>query len=581
MKRFVLFLLIVCALFLVGCGGGSDENDTAEFESQTEAEVYDPSKFNIFFGDSYKCRVIVSDTADETEKAVYNRIRDRLRNLTGQQIPITTDFLAFNDAGEDRKEPAILVGYTNYEESKQVYSELRCGESKVKMVGNKLVLAFSSELDANAAYAQFVQLLKGLSPTNICLETNIDLTKISNKTLNAIPNYRAGKTDIVNCGNDTHMIHAVDADMSEFDAYRDKLLSDGYVQQSERTVEGNVFYTLVQEPNYIYMYYRPSDSTARVVLGPTSSLAKEDYSSDTGVVCEPSLTVIGQAEGIDIGQGYIFLLPDGRVIIQDGGQRSSKKSDIVYNALIEVVPDPENIVIAAWFVSHPHTDHQAATEEFLENHGKDEGVTIESFVVNYAPSTMYSYKRADGARENSGGNVSNLFSLFKRYAPEAQVIKAHTGQILKYGENAYVEILYTPEDYLPAENFNYVNSSSLVIRTVVEDSSVLLLADTTHASGRIIEKMFGEHLKSDMVQLAHHGMAPSNSSLYECVKAEVLLWPSNHSTAGEMLKQYSGVINTALSFASDLYVADTALVTLPLPYECLNNKEAELEKLNK
>jgi beta-lactamase superfamily II metal-dependent hydrolase len=579
MKKLIVFLFIICALLLVGCNGSSNDETLTDLPEQTEPEVLDPSRFNIFFGDSYQCRIIVSDKADDVEKAIYNKIRDKLRSLTGKSVAIDTDFLAYNDAGENRKGPAILIGYTNYDESKQVYDELRCGESIIRMVGNKLVIAFSSETDASTAYVQFNQLLKGVSKTNVSVAPDVNVRKVSDKTLNAIPTYRAGKTSVEKCGNDTHMIYADKTGIDEFEAYRDKLEAEGFAKRSERTVEGNVFYTYVQDKNYIYMYYKPSDNSARIILGPIDSLADEDQSADTGIVCEPSLTIIGQSSGNDVGQGYVFLLPDGRFIVQDGGYRNKNRADNIYKSILEIAPDPENIVIAAWFMSHPHIDHQQAIEEFLSKHKDDENLTIESFVLNYAPSSMYSYKRPDGYRETSGESVDNLFSLIKRCAPEAKIIKAHTGQMIKYGEDAYVEVLYTAEDYLPAELFDYVNSTSLVIRVTVSDTAVLLLADTTHASGRIMEQTFGDYLRSDMVQLAHHGKAPSNSSLYELVKAEVLLWPTNYAGAKGSLEQYSSVINTALSYANDLYISDTAVTTLPLPYETVNNKDSEVEKI--
>ena len=106
----------------------------------------------------------------------------------------------------------------------------------------------------------------------------------------------------------------------------------------------------------------------------------------------------------------------------------------------------------------------------------------------------------------------------------------------------------------------------------------MLLADTTHVSGKIMEDMFGTYLKSDMVQLAHHGMAPSNASLYKFIQADVLLWPSTYNHAETRFGQYASVINVALEYAEDVYVSDVALTTLKLPYVIKNNKQDELSK---
>ena len=253
---------------------------------------------------------------------------------------------------------------------------------------------------------------------------------------------------------------------------------------------------------------------------------------------------------------------------------------IMYQAIKEVAPDPDNIIIGAWFISHPHSDHQRGFTEFVANHADDPEFTIERIVANYINKEMYQYTRPDGAKESNAALVDELRRIAKEEYPEAQFIKAHTGQVYNFGSSS-VEVLYTVEDYLPAEMFNYVNSASLVIRVTVDNTSVMLLADTTHASGKIMEEMFGTHLKSDMVQLAHHGMAPSNASLYKFIQADVLLWPSTYNHAGSRYGQYASVINVALEHAEDVYVSDVALTTLKLPYVIQNNKDAEMSKLGK
>jgi hypothetical protein len=84
-----------------------------------------------------------------------------------------------------------------------------------------------------------------------------------------------------------------------------------------------------------------------------------------------------------------------------------------------------------------------------------------------------------------------------------------------------------------------------------------------------------------MVQLAHHGMAPSNASLYKFIQADVLLWPNNYGDAGVRYGQYASVINVALGYAEDLYVSGSSLTTLKLPYVIKNNKQDEMSKLGK
>jgi beta-lactamase superfamily II metal-dependent hydrolase len=245
-----------------------------------------------------------------------------------------------------------------------------------------------------------------------------------------------------------------------------------------------------------------------------------------------------------------------------------------------VAPDPEKIVIAAWFVSHPHEDHQFGYEEFLSNHSAED-VTLERLVFNYGPSKLYNYKRHDGQQEKCADFVERIYTLTAAKFPETQIVKAHTGQVMSFG-SVDVEILFTVEDLMPTDEFDYVNSTSMVIRIFCEEQSILLLADTTHKSGKIIEDTYGDHLRSTMVQLAHHGLAPSYASLYEKIQAKVLIWPSIYSYASENYQLYNDPISKALSYASDVYLADFEdgyTLTLKLPYTAINNKEAVISKL--
>ena len=167
-----------------------------------------------------------------------------------------------------------------------------------------------------------------------------------------------------------------------------------------------------------------------------------------------------------------------------------------------------------------------------------------------------------------------MYDKLAKYAPNAQVIKAHTGQELKFG-SVSAEILYTIEDYLPG-TLDTLNTSSMVIRLTIAGQTTLLLADTTHRSGYILENMWGDYLKSDVVQIAHHGIWPSNSTLYDDVKAEVLLWPTHNYCAKDMLaeRNYNAVIENALSYAKDVYVSNDNVTVVALPFAITNNKEA-------
>ena len=385
--------------------------------------------------------------------------------------------------------------------------------------------------------------------------------------------------EVVDCGNDCTMIYAAEMPVEAFEAYCQEIALVGFEKKSSREAKGNLFCTFVDDDSFVYAYYVDYYKTMRVIYGERSLLADEDCGSFEEKYM-PSLTMVGQTSYMNCAQGYIFLLPDGRFLVQDGGCRYSDKPDFMYKSIKEIAPDPDNIVIAAWFISHPHGDHQDAFEEFIELHGSD--VKVERVVYNYAAPEMYTYKRKDGQTEDCMPLAVRLPENVAAYIPDAQLIKAHNGQILRFGSVA-VEILFSVEDFLPTECFDYVNGTSLVIRIECAGQSILLLADTTHSSGRIIENMYGDYLKSDMVQLAHHGMWASYLSLYQCANASVVLWPNTKAGIknGNSPWYDDKVVVGTLEMAEDLYVSGVENTTITIPHELAYNKDEVLEELKK
>ena len=83
---------------------------------------------------------------DVTEKSVYVKLRSAMKEKTKIDVPYTTDILP---AGETRdpNETAVILGNTNYDESKQATENANYGDYSLKIIGNKIVLSFTSKDD--------------------------------------------------------------------------------------------------------------------------------------------------------------------------------------------------------------------------------------------------------------------------------------------------------------------------------------------------------------------------------------------------------------------------------------------------
>ena len=117
------------------------------------------------------------------------------------------------------------------------------------------------------------------------------------------------------------------------------------------------------------------------------------------------------------------------------------------------------------------------------------------------------------------------FSQNITYFPDARFVFAHTGMQFTFC-NLTLEILYTPESLYkngaPVENFN---DTSIVSRLRDEKGSMLFTGDVALAGAALCETLYGDALRSDMVQMSHLCLEDCPLSFYEMVKASVLWYP--------------------------------------------------------
>ena len=166
-----------------------------------------------------------------------------------------------------------------------------------------------------------------------------------------------------------------------------------------------------------------------------------------------------------------------------------------------------------WFLTHAHNDHASVLLDIL-NEGSIEVGTI------YA-----SLNDKEWYMENEWGRQDFSIALIDTLNKEGireKVVSPKLNDIF-YIDDMKVEILGIKN---PEITENPGNEQSMVIRFDTGKTSFLVLGDTGEKSSEKLLANQKDKLKSDIVQMSHHGQAGATKELYQTVKPSICLWPT-------------------------------------------------------
>ncbi len=243
---------------------------------------------------------------------------------------------------------------------------------------------------------------------------------------------------------------------------------------------------------------------------------------------------ITQLALVDFGLSYAIRLSDGRFIVIDGGRELENDIDNLYSVLKQGSPYKKPI-IAAWILSHPHSDHFHAFHAFVGKYEND----VEIYKVFYNFPERDNFERFPSLNFDEEGfewdtspfaNIPLMFDAINKCG--AEVFEVHTGQIFKIGVSV-LEIMASLDDTLHTDNKN-LNAASLVIRMELGGQVILWTTDAPCSHTQLAEK-YGDYLKSHILQVPHHGFqsgsAEAEISCYKLIKPAVCLLPAADYTA--------------------------------------------------
>ena len=361
--------------------------------------------------------------------------------------------------------------------------------------------------------------------------------------------------------------------LETFNAYVTDVKEAGFKPYTTNVIGDNHYATFTGYGKIVNVIYIDCFKEIRVVTDLESEFALPGLESENFYVpridCDPSLTLVSNYKmGWPGRMGYVYQLADGSFFIIDGGYSAGANKEenkvttpqITYKGnssapylielLEEFAPDKNNIVIAAWFMTHMHEDHFGAfidIANIAEYADAKSRMTIEKLIYNQ--SSMSDLQKTDDYKsatytENEAINLLFNYAIDQWGSRIHSKIKAHPGQ--KFYLRDLTLTIYTSQDFLHAtdrfdawttggkadgSDTKYINNTSCVSTVEFCGKKALYLGDSSAANNPyVVYPLYGNALDDiNIVQVAHHGYSDTAAkSVYQSLgdNLELVLWPS-------------------------------------------------------
>lgn len=204
--------------------------------------------------------------------------------------------------------------------------------------------------------------------------------------------------------------------------------------------------------------------------------------------------------------GYIIKTSTGKVIVIDGGLNEDEPN------LVKHIQELGNKV-DVWFITHPHEDHASAIIRVIQ----ETDIPIEK--IYYTMNDLDWYKKYATER---AGEAERFYNALQNERVKGKSEEVTLNQIINI-DFIKCEILGVKNPEITNNGFN---NSSMVIKMNLPQTSILFLGDTGEESGDKLLSTQKDKLKSDIVQVVHHGQGGAKESLYKEINPTICLWPT-------------------------------------------------------
>lgn len=203
------------------------------------------------------------------------------------------------------------------------------------------------------------------------------------------------------------------------------------------------------------------------------------------------------------------------LVIIDGGYENVE-GDV--NNILETIKKHNNIV-DTWIVTHLDSDHAGVCLNIMKNHPE---VTIKQVYTQNIPEL-------EKCKASTPWEVDwSTYEDFVRFATENNNIKSLSdGDIIDDVIGLNMEVLWSYSEWVDTYSSNILNNGALIFKLNGKEESSLFFADVQDSTiGNEIMRKCGEKLKSDYVQIGHHGNNSFPTEIYDIINPKVAFIPA-------------------------------------------------------
>lgn len=212
---------------------------------------------------------------------------------------------------------------------------------------------------------------------------------------------------------------------------------------------------------------------------------------------------------------FIIKTKEDRLIVIDGG-RGDELPRLI--EALKTISGEDVPTVTAWIFSHLHDDHYGAYVRLTEDEWREK-IKVMDVYCNFISRAHWEAK-AFGDNAVLPGAYDAIMGSDKTLGATIHVVEK--GERISIDEIDF-DVIHVP-DSTRAANMNVNDTTTVYKMTYDNGQTIMFLGDAEWVCNEDLVNNCADLLKSDVVQVGHHGCGNVSKKCYELIDAKVYLW---------------------------------------------------------